>query len=82
MSKILPLRNNIQEVIKLEEKTLSNLDEVAAHRWLKEAKTDFNRYQEQYRETGSRQDKFDLLIKYLEVAAWQAKKRNMTKSTK
>ncbi|MBT2727848.1 hypothetical protein J7E63_12955 [Bacillus sp. ISL-75] len=50
------------------------MDEVSMQRWLNESKTAFKVYQDKYRETGSRQDKFDLLIKYMEVAVIQANK--------
>ena len=61
----------------MEKQVEESLDELFLHRWLKDAKTDFNEYQERYRETGSRQDKFDLLLKYMEVAVVQAKKQSM-----
>jgi hypothetical protein len=60
---------------------LGELDELSTHRWLKEAKSDFHEYQERYRETGSNQDKFDLLLKYLEIAFVQAEKNNSKKDT-
>jgi hypothetical protein len=57
--------------------SLGELDELSAHRWLKEAKNDFHEYQERYRETESSQDKFDLLLKYLEIAFVQAQKNSL-----
>lgn len=52
------------------------MDEVSMQRWLNESKTAFKVYQEKYRGTGSRQDKFDLLVKYMEIAVIQAKKNS------
>jgi hypothetical protein len=56
-------------------------DELFVHRWLKEAKADFKAYHEKYQSTGSRQDKFDLLLKYMEVAVAQAKKQSLKRGT-
>jgi hypothetical protein len=61
--------------------SLVELDELSAHRWLKEAKSDFHKYQERYRNTGSNQDKFDLLLKYLEITYVQAEKNNLKNDT-
>lgn len=58
-----------------------SVDELMLHRWMKEAKTDFRDYQERFRETGSRQDQFDLLLKYMEVAVVQAKKNSFRQDT-
>lgn len=54
---------------------VEELDEVSLQRWLNESKTAFKVYQEKYRSTGSKQDQFDLLLKYMEIAVIQAKKR-------
>jgi hypothetical protein len=65
----------------VEEQEDKIIDELSVHRWLKEAKTDFKAYQERLRETGDKQDRFDLLLKYLEVAAAQAKKNSFKQDT-
>jgi hypothetical protein len=65
----------------VEEMEEVTIDELSAYRWLKEAKMDFKEYQEKYRDTGSRQDKFDLLLKYMEVAVVQAKKNSFRQDT-
>jgi hypothetical protein len=66
----------------VEEMEEESIDELSLHRWLKEAKTDFKDYQERFRESGSRQDKFDLLLKYVEVTVVQAKKNSMREGTR
>ncbi|MFD0825844.1 hypothetical protein ACT8ZR_09215 [Neobacillus sp. M.A.Huq-85] len=60
----------------------SMIDEFYLHRWLKESKAEFKEYQERYRVTGNRQDKFDMLIKSMEIAVLQAKKNTMRQDTK
>lgn len=60
---------------------MDEMDELSVHRWLKEAKSDFKVYQERFSETGSRQDKFDMLLKYLEIAYVQAQKNSTRQDT-
>ncbi len=66
----------------VEEMEEDGIDELSLHRWVKDSKMEFKQYQERYRETGSKQDKFDLLLKYLEVAVVQAKKNSTRKDTR
>jgi hypothetical protein len=54
-----------------------SIDELSVQRWLNESKANFKAHQERFRETGSDQDKFDLLLKYLEVKFIQTKKQSM-----
>ncbi len=65
----------------MEDKIEQSIDEMTAYRFLKEAKADFVEYHERYRVTGSKQDKFDLLLKYMEVAVMQAKKHSLKQDT-
>jgi hypothetical protein len=60
---------------------LLGIDEVSLQRWMKESQTAFKVYQERYEDTGSRQDKFDLLVKYMEIAVLQAKKNSFNRDT-
>jgi hypothetical protein len=69
------MAKNSHEVI------LLGIDEVSLQRWMKESQTAFKVYQERYEDTGSRQDKFDLLVKYMEIAVLQAKKNSLKQDT-
>lgn len=57
------------------------MDEVSMQRWINESKTAFKVYQDRYRDTGSRQDKFDMLVKSLEITVLQARKQRLKRDT-
>lgn len=56
--------------------------ELEVHRTLKEAKAEFLKFHQQYKENPTPQLKFDLSLKYLEVKLFQAKVRNMRRDAK